>query len=102
MTNLPTPALARDSRENEMSLDRSSFFIGNQWVRPASDRTFRIQNASTDEHVATVPEGSKADLDVEMSAASFALVHSPGPRRKPSRRAERNLSFMSQLVHSGR
>src|SRR3546814_16513014 len=85
MTNLPTPALARDSRENEMSLDRSSFFIGNQWVRPASDRTFRIQNASTGEHVATVPEGSKADIDAAIAAARLAPAPPPWPRLKPSR-----------------
>src|SRR3546814_9927945 len=46
-----------------------NFFIGNEWVRPASDRRFKIHNASTGEHVATVPEGVEADVDAAVAAA---------------------------------
>src|SRR3546814_5649266 len=86
MTNLQTPAPARDSRENEMSLDRNNFFIGNEWVRPASDRRFKIHNSSTGEHVATVPEGVEADVDAAVAAARQAFDHSPWPRLKPAER----------------
>src|SRR3546814_4514522 len=101
MTNLQTPAPARDSRENEMSLDRNNFFIGNEWVRPASDRRFKIHNASTGEHVATVPEGVEADVDAAVAAARQAFDHSPWPRLKPAERADIMLRFMAELVARG-
>lgn len=84
-----------------MSLDRSSFFIGNQWIRPASDHTFRIQNASTGEHVATVPEGTEADIDAAVAAAREAFDHSPWPKLNPAERAEIMLRFMAELVARG-
>lgn len=84
-----------------MSLDRSSFFIGNEWVRPATDRSFKIHNASTGEHVATVPEGSEADIDAAVAAARRAFDHSPWPKLAPSERAEVMLRFMAALVERG-
>src|SRR3546814_14115816 len=89
MTNLQTPAPARDSRENEMSLDRNNFFIGNEWVRPASDRRFKIHKASTGEHVATVPEGVAADGDAAGAAARQPFGPPPWPRPQPSTDARR-------------
>src|SRR3546814_15544016 len=98
MTNLQTPAPARDSRENEMSLDRNNFFIGNEWVRPASDRRFKIHNASTGEHVATVPEGVEADVDAAVAAERHAFDPSPWPRPQPAERAALLLRFLAQLA----
>ena len=35
------------------SLDRQHFFIGGEWVKPVSDRTFTLVDASTEETLAT-------------------------------------------------
>lgn len=56
-----------------MTLDRDSFFIGNEWVAPASGRTFEIVGASTGERVATVPEAVEEDVDRAVAAARRAF-----------------------------
>ncbi|WP_068075723.1 aldehyde dehydrogenase [Novosphingobium lentum] len=56
---------------------RDAFFIGNEWVKPASDRTFTLINASTEEVIGTAPEACEADVDKAVAAARQALT-SPG------------------------
>jgi len=56
-----------------MTTDRESFFIGNEWVQPASDRQFTLINASTEEVIATVPEACEADVDAAVAAARKAF-----------------------------
>jgi aldehyde dehydrogenase (NAD+) len=56
-----------------MTMDRRTFFIGNEWVKPASDRTFTLINASTGKAFATVPEGDEADMDTAVAAARRAF-----------------------------
>ncbi|ULQ47628.1 aldehyde dehydrogenase [Flagellatimonas centrodinii] len=51
------------------SLDRQHFFIGGEWVKPVSDRTFTLIDASTEETLATVPEGQNGDIDRAVAAA---------------------------------
>ncbi len=60
-----------------MTASRDSFFIGNEWVRPASDHRFTLINASTEEVIGTVPEACEADVDRAVAAARAALV-APG------------------------
>ena len=56
---------------------RHAFFIGNEWVKPASDRTFTLINASTEEVIGTVPEACEADVDAAVAAARKAFA-APG------------------------
>lgn len=84
-----------------MSLDRQHFFIGNAWAPPASDRTFRIHNASTGEVAATVPEGTEGDIDAAVAAARNCFDHSSWPRMRPAERAEIMLRFMAAIAARG-
>lgn len=57
-----------------MIVARDAFFIGNEWVKPASSRRFNLVNASTEEPLGTVPEGVEADIDAAVAAARRALI----------------------------
>ena len=56
-----------------MAISRDSFFIDNRWRKPASDRRFTLINASTEEVIGTVPEGSEADIDAAVTVARHAF-----------------------------
>lgn len=84
-----------------MSLNRDSFFIGNKWIAPSSDRTFTIINASTGETIAHVPEAVEADVDAAVSAARNAFDHSEWPRMRSSERAIIMERFMAEIAQRG-
>ncbi|WP_440712473.1 aldehyde dehydrogenase [Gordonia sp. FQ] len=56
------------------------FFIDGQWVAPSSDQVFRVISPATEEVVATVPEGTVADIDRAVEAARRAFDTGPWPR----------------------
>jgi geranial dehydrogenase len=65
------------------------FFIGGEWVAPASDRRFTLINASTGKELASVPEAVEADVDRAVAAARAALEAPDGwAKWAPARRAE--------------
>jgi aldehyde dehydrogenase (NAD+) len=84
-----------------MSQDKTAFFIGNQWAKPASDRTFDIINASTGERVATVPEGVEADIDAAVAAARSAFDNGTWSCATPAERAAVMLRFMEAMAKRG-
>ena len=49
------------------------FFIGGDWVSPASSRTIEVRNASTGEVIGSVPEGAEGDIDAAVAAARRAF-----------------------------
>ena len=53
-----------------MSLDQSTFFIDGDWAAPASGDTIQVVSPHSEQVVATVPEGSKADIDAAVAAAT--------------------------------
>lgn len=57
-----------------MSIDHQHFFIGGQWVQPATAKRIEVVNASTEEVIGSVPEGSPADMDRAVAAARTALT----------------------------
>ncbi|WP_203338730.1 aldehyde dehydrogenase [Nocardioides limicola] len=71
-----------------MSLDRSTLFIGGEWVAPATDETFTVISPHTEEPIATVPAGSTADIDRAVAAAREAFDHGPWPRMTPQERID--------------
>lgn len=81
-----------------MNLDRNAFFIGNEWVAPASSRTFEIIGASTGEPIARVPEGVSADVDRAVAAARRAFDETDWPTRSPAERASVMRAFLGALA----
>lgn len=54
-------------------LKKDRFFIDNEWVKPASRKIFKLHNASTGKHFATVAEGTEKDIDNAVAAARKAF-----------------------------
>ncbi|ODU06886.1 MAG: aldehyde dehydrogenase [Pseudonocardia sp. SCN 72-86] len=63
------------------------FFIGGRWVAPATDRRIDIVSPTTEEHLASVPEGTGGDVDAAVAAARRAFDDGPWPRMTPAERA---------------
>lgn len=82
-------------------MDRTAFFIGNEWVKPASDKIFNVINASTGEQIATVPEGIEADIDAAVAAARNAFDNSDWATSSPADRAAVMMRFMEALAKRG-
>lgn len=53
--------------------NRDSFYIGGQWAAPATSDTIEVISPHTEEVIATVPDGSPADMDAAVAAARQAL-----------------------------
>ncbi|MCW2775017.1 MAG: aldehyde dehydrogenase, partial [Nocardioides sp.] len=83
-----------------MSLDRSTFFIDGDWAAPASSDTIEVVSPHTEQVVATVPEGSNADIDAAVAAARRAFDHGPWPRLSPEERIEIVQNFSN--LYAGR
>lgn len=81
-----------------MPQSRHRFFIGNEWVAPASSRTFELVNASTEEVIGTVPEAVEADVDAAVAAARQALTSGPWASASPAERASIMERFMGALA----
>ncbi len=83
-----------------MSLDRSAFFIDGGWAAPATDATLQVVSPHTEQVVATVPEGSAADIDAAVAAARRAFDEGPWPRMSPEERIEVVQAFSN--LYAGR
>jgi betaine-aldehyde dehydrogenase len=71
-----------------MSLDQSTFFIDGDWAAPATGDTIQVVSPHSEQVVATVPEGSKADIDAAVAAARRAFDSGPWPRMSPAERID--------------
>lgn len=71
-----------------MTLDRDAFFIDGGWVAPTSGAQLEIVSPHSEEVVATVPEGTPADIDAAVAAARRAFDSGPWPRMTPEQRIE--------------
>lgn len=69
-----------------MSLDRDAFFIDGDWAAPATGDTIEVVSPHSEQVVATVPEGSVADIDAAVAAARRAFDEGPWPRMSPAER----------------
>jgi betaine-aldehyde dehydrogenase len=61
-------------------------FIGGKWVDPAGDGKIEVISPHTEEVIATVPEGTEADIDRAVAAAREAFDNGPWPRMTPQER----------------
>ena len=84
-----------------MITSRDAFFIGNEWVKPASDRCFTLINASTEEEIGTVPEAVEADIDAAVAAARKAFDESGWAQTSPAERAAVMERFMAAVAARG-
>src|SRR3546814_19220570 len=57
-----------------IELNRQSFYIGGQWVKPKSEQRINVVNANTGEVIGRVPEGSEADIEAAVEAARKAML----------------------------
>jgi geranial dehydrogenase len=80
-----------------MSNDRNSFFIGGEWVAPASDKRFTLIGAGTGERIGSAPEAVEADVDKAVAAARQAFDHSTWPTCAPAERAAAMRRFAQAL-----
>ncbi|KQW49185.1 aldehyde dehydrogenase [Nocardioides sp. Root1257] len=71
-----------------MSLDQSTFFIDGDWAAPATGDTLQVVSPHSEQVVATVPEGSAADIDAAVAAARRAFDSGPWPRMSPEERID--------------
>ncbi|GGO76363.1 aldehyde dehydrogenase [Nocardioides deserti] len=71
-----------------MTLDRDAFYIDGQWAAPATAATLQVVSPHSEQVVATVPEGSAADVDAAVAAARRAFDEGPWPRMSPEERIE--------------
>jgi len=69
-----------------MSLDRDTFYINGQWAAPATTDVIEVVSPHTEQVVATVPQGSIADIDAAVAAARRAFDEGPWPRMTPAER----------------
>ena len=83
-----------------MSLDRSTLFIDGEWAAPASSDTIQVVSPHSEQVIATVPEGTPADIDAAVAAARRAFDDGPWPRMSPEQRIEIVQSFSNLYAGS--
>ena len=54
-------------------VEHSQLYIGGEWVDPSSDASIEVVNASTEDVMGRIPEGSAADVDRAVAAARAAF-----------------------------
>ena len=81
----------------DRGLDRTTFFIGGEWVAPVGDETRLALEAATGEPLGTVALGSAADIDKAVRAARTAFDDGPWGRTTPGERAEAMRAFAAAL-----
>jgi aldehyde dehydrogenase (NAD+) len=67
---------------------RDSFYIGGEWVAPASAQQIEVISPHTEEVIATVPDGTPADMDSAVAAARGAFDSSDWSSMPYPQRAE--------------
>ncbi|MFN2463321.1 MAG: aldehyde dehydrogenase family protein [Candidatus Dormibacteria bacterium] len=65
MTELATTATGLENRE--------LFFIGGRWIAPRGEGRLEVFNSTTEEVLATIPDGSPEDADAAVRAAAGAF-----------------------------
>lgn len=81
-----------------MENNRNEFFIGGQWVAPASDRRFTLIDASSEKMIGSAPEGGSVDMDHAIAAARNAFAASGWADASPAERADVMERFMAAIA----
>lgn len=67
--------------------EHEGVFIDGAWVAPQDDRRCDVVNPATEDVLATVPLGGKAEADAAIAAARRAFDEGPWPRMQPAERS---------------
>src|SRR5271166_5206287 len=86
---------------------RHQMLIDGKWVEARSGQTFAVEDPATEEIIAHVPAGDKADIDLAVAAARKAFESGPWSRITPGERSrlvwglgdvlERHLDELAEL-----
>lgn len=76
----------------------SRFYTDGRWTDAATDATFEVRSPFTEESIARVAVGSRADVDSAVAAARRAFDHGPWRRLSPAERAAVVRSFRDHLA----
>lgn len=79
-------------------LDRTRFFIDNEWVEPRGTETHRAVEAATEDLLGTAALGTDADIDAAVKAARAALDEGPWGRTTAAERAAAMRRFADALI----
>ena len=63
---------------------RDKLYIGGEWVDPAGTETIDVVNASTEEVMGRIPQGTPEDVDRAVAAARGGVRDLVADRRSPS------------------
>lgn len=74
------------------------FYIGGEWVAPASDANIAVVTPSTEEVFLTVAEAQAADIERAVAAAREAFDEGPWPRMSHAERAAYLLGIAEQVA----
>ena len=82
-------------------IKKDQLFIGGDWVTPSGNTTIEVLSPITEEVIASVPEGTPADIDRAVAAARLAFDRGPWPRMDAGSRAKilRSLSDLITVRH---
>jgi aldehyde dehydrogenase (NAD+) len=83
-----------------VSLDRDTLFIDGEWAVPTGGELIEVVSPHTEQVVATVPEGTTADIDAAVDAARRAFDTGPWPRMSAEERIEVVQAFSN--LYAGR
>jgi betaine-aldehyde dehydrogenase len=75
-----------------------TFFIGGEWVAPATDELIEVISPVTEEVFATAPAGARPDIDHAVARARAAFDHGPWPRMSPKERADIMAALADRLA----
>ncbi len=84
LTKIERPALS-DKLQKWIAAPKN-LLIDGKWVPAKSGKTFDVFDPATDEVIARVAEGDKADIDAAVAAAKKAFYSGPWSRMSPSER----------------
>ena len=79
------PKLGKDSKA--FLAKKHHMLIDGKWVEAKSGKTFEVEDPATQEIIAHVPAGDKADIDLAVKAARKAFETGPWSRISPAERS---------------
>jgi betaine-aldehyde dehydrogenase len=71
-----------------IDVDRSTLFVGGEWVPSSGRDFFEVTNPATEQVLGRAPRGTAADMDAAVAAARHAFDHGPWPTMSSAERAE--------------
>jgi aldehyde dehydrogenase (NAD+) len=77
---------------------KDKLFIGGGWVAPEGSGVIEVVSPVTEKVIATVPDGTTADIDRAVAAARAAFDHGPWPRMSPKERADIMVALSAALT----